>query len=53
MTFQCCKRDSKTPTGTGFDEVTLELLCFTEVDVLFDGRHIWFWSELSDLELVN
>lgn len=50
--FKCCKRDLITEIGTGFDEVTMELLCFIEVEVHFmlDGRHIWFWLELSGLQ---
>jgi len=50
--FLCCKRESITQIETDFDEVTLELLCFIEVDELFDGRHIWFWFrfELSECQ---
>lgn len=48
--FKCCKRDSITAIGTGFDEVAMELLCFIEVDVksLLDVRNIWFWLALSE-----
>lgn len=50
--FKCCKRDSITAIGTGFDEVAMELLCFIEVDVKFllDVRHIWFWLGLSEFQ---